>query len=82
MSIKTNLIIQKTKRVIGGDWYTKIRRINVIQKLNFWRIGGQEFYLIDGSYMSINLYYLCFSISLGINNILIRYVVHNELIAR
>ena len=43
----------------------------------FGRIGGQEFYLIGGSYMSISLYYFCFSISLGIHDI-----VYNELIAR
>ena len=45
----------------------------------FWRIGGQEFDLIDGSFMFINLYHFCFGISLGIND---NHVVHNELIAR
>ena len=78
MSIKTNLNIQKTKRVIGGDWCTKITMINVIQKSNFFGlIGCQEFHHIDGSFMFINLYHFCFDISLGINDI-----AHNELIAR
>ena len=34
----------------------------------FWCIGGQEFKLIDGLFMFINLYHFCFDISLGIND--------------
>ena len=97
MLIKTNLIIQKTKRVIGGDWCTKITMIHVTQKLNFFRcIGGQE---ILSDWWIIHVYkcvpflfwyffghqWCTYKLSFDIlawNNKNNHYVVNNELIAR